>query len=143
MKTKNLKKFDSDTIYAFYTELDQKLKEIGAMFGIKIKRGTVKWSDAQATTFITANTVNSDGETKTPEGENWRNHCHLYGFKKEDMGREFIFNHKSFRICGLMPNRPKYPVIAASKTGRRFKFPVQAVKNGLVDVKEDTNEDEE
>jgi len=45
------------------------------------------------------------------------------GLASEDFGREFSTGSETFRITGIEPRRPKYPIKAERLTDRRgFKF---------------------
>jgi hypothetical protein len=51
-----------------------------------------------------------------------------YGLAPTDLGREFTAQGETFRITGLNPNRPKYPVDAERLPDRRgFKFAADTV----------------
>jgi hypothetical protein len=136
-----IKTFDHETVTEMYEEVDKALLAVAKKFGIKLKRGKVKYSSAQASFVVVANILSKDGEVKTTEGEAWKVHCKFYGFEKEDFGREFRCNGKIFKIAGLMPRKFKYPILATNVNGRRFKFPAETVKNNLL-PKEDTSEDD-
>lgn len=51
-----------------------------------------------------------------------------YGLAPGDLGRKFTVRGETFRITGLNPNRPKYPIDAERLPDRRgFKFPADLV----------------
>jgi hypothetical protein len=51
-----------------------------------------------------------------------------YGLAPSDLGREFTVRGETFRVTGLNPNRPKYPIDVERLPDRRgFKFPADLV----------------
>ena len=51
-----------------------------------------------------------------------------YGLSPDDLGRTFTVRGETFRITGLSPNRPKYPIDVERLPDRRgFKFPADIV----------------
>ena len=51
-----------------------------------------------------------------------------YGLAPSDLGREFTARGETFRITGLNPNRPRYPVDAERLPDRRgFKLAADMV----------------
>ena len=51
-----------------------------------------------------------------------------YGLTPSDFGREFDANGERFRITGIDPNRPKYPIsVERIPDRRRFKFAAENV----------------
>ena len=60
-----------------------------------------------------------------------------FGLQPSDYGRTFSSNGEVFRITGLNPNRPKYPIRAERVSdGRGFKFTVDTVTLRLRNAKE-------
>ena len=51
-----------------------------------------------------------------------------YGLAPSDLGREFTVRGEPFRVTGLHPNRPKYPIDVERLPDRcGFKFPADLV----------------
>lgn len=54
--------------------------------------------------------------------------CFVFGLKPEHYGAEFTTNGTTYKIVGLKPRSPKYPILAEDvKTGKVFKFHRSAV----------------
>ena len=62
----------------------------------------------------------------------WRYYATSYGFKLDDLGREFTSRGVRYKITGIEPSRPKYPISAERVHDKRaFKFGASTVKMGL------------
>lgn len=68
----------------------------------------------------------------TPEAERFRSLAMRYGFESTDLGRTFVSRGTEYRITGLNPSAPKFPVQGERvRDGQPFKFPEAVVKTGL------------
>lgn len=55
-----------------------------------------------------------------------------FGLEPDDFGREFAFRSNTYRIDGLNPAAPRYPVHASRQPdGKGFRFPVDIVQRAL------------
>lgn len=65
----------------------------------------------------------SDGEIFNPDKAMFETLAEHYGLDPDDFGREFSTGTETFRITGIEPRRPKYPVSAERLSDQRpFKF---------------------
>lgn len=70
----------------------------------------------------------ADGTTLQPERLLFEVMAPEYGLQPQDFGREFWSGGHRFRIAGIEPRRPKYPVSATRlPDGARYKFPAEKV----------------
>jgi hypothetical protein len=70
----------------------------------------------------------SDGTAFNLEKDMFAYLAERYGLVPSDFGREFITGGERFRITGIDPKRPKYPVSAERLPDRRgFKFTAENV----------------
>lgn len=61
--------------------------------------------------------------------QNFMRFAHLYGLKPQDHGREFVSNGVRYRLTGLAPNRPRFPILGERvPDGKKFKFPREVVQ---------------
>lgn len=82
---------------------------------------------------------NSDGaklkiefKGKDSEKNDWERYAEMIGMRKDDLGKTFVQNGHTFKICGIMPSRPKFPVIAERQPdGKKFKFTVDGLRPKL------------
>lgn len=65
----------------------------------------------------------SDGSTLDPEQLRFEALAEALGLSPGDFGQEFSTGRETFRITGIDPRRPKYPISAERMPDRqRFKF---------------------
>lgn len=57
----------------------------------------------------------------------WDLYCRNFGLKPEHFGKSFKQGKGIYTIVQLKPNSPKYPIIAVSERGARYKFPASVV----------------
>lgn len=64
-----------------------------------------------------------DGSTLEPERMLFEALAEEYGLSPDDFGREFSTGRERFRIAGIDPRRPKYPISAIRiPDGKGYKF---------------------
>jgi len=69
---------------------------------------------------------------ETPEGQNFKLLASRYGLKPEDLGKTFWVRRTRYKIVGLKPSRPAYPIDAIRVNDQaRFKFPADGVAEAL------------
>ena len=69
-----------------------------------------------------------DGTTIQPERMLFEVMAPEYGLRPEDFGREFSSRGERFRITGIDPRRPRYPVSAVRiPDGKGYKFTAENV----------------
>lgn len=100
------------------------LKKVAKAHGLTVTGGGGSFSDTDATLrfkFTAPNAPTRDEKI----AENFKNGATLFGLKPEHFGAEFFVKGTVYKIVGLAPNRPKFPIIAERvKDGKKFKFPV-------------------
>lgn len=70
----------------------------------------------------------SDGTTVDPEQLRFEALAVAFGLSPADYGREFTTGREVFRITGIDPRRPKYPISAERIPDRQgFKFTAEQV----------------
>jgi hypothetical protein len=69
-----------------------------------------------------------DGSLYEPERVTFELMAEMFGLKPDDFGRVFVTGGETFRITGINPNRPRYPISAERIPDRRgFKFAAENV----------------
>lgn len=80
-----------------------------------------------------------DGRTVDPEQLRFEAFAEAFGLEPGDFGAEFSTGRETFRITGIDPRRPKYPISAERVPDRQgFKFTAEQValllRAGMKDV---------
>lgn len=55
--------------------------------------------------------------------------CYLFDLKPEHYGEKVAWAGKHYKIVGVKPRSPKFPVIGELPNGKRFKLPERAVRD--------------
>lgn len=101
--------FNKDNLRILRDAMQAALDQVSELCEVSFEVGSCQYSPQNCTFRVKiANVV--DGEVKKQEVEDWNSYAKSYGFKKEDLGREFTSRGHKCRITGLLPNRRKYPV---------------------------------
>lgn len=123
-----IKEFDRENLKTLRTDIDSALAQIASKHNIQLSLGTIRFGTEEATTRLTMRTRTTSNGVKVEDTDSaaaidFKKHAALYGFKPEHLGATFKFGRDMFKIVGLVPSRPKYPVSAQNlSTGRKFKF---------------------
>lgn len=107
------------------------LKELEDKFGVNfnVSGGQVGGSSGLIKLGVKLRTAaGADSHDKTM----WDAYCSLYGLAKEHFGQTFVSQGIAYKITGIAPSRPKFPVSAERvHDGRGFKFPASTPKMAL------------
>lgn len=120
--------FDKPTLRALTDEIHQALDAIAAKHGLRVERNRCTFFPEsfvfKATFFC------GEGTDKTAVArKEFETYCHLFDLTPEDFGREFTCQFETYRIVGLKPERPKYPILGLRlKDGKTYKIPLAAVQ---------------
>ena len=126
-RTINRAEFD-----ALRAEINTALKAIADKYGIALQAQKIKVSDKFATIELMASAIESDGTVITREAKSFQEYCHLFGLHKDDLGKEIVMGGVTYKITGLHPNSPKYPVQAQrTDSGQMYKFQAEGVVRKL------------
>jgi hypothetical protein len=91
-----------------------------ALSGVATKHGVKIEDDLMQMVIRTIAKQISEGAEKVAD---FKRYCTSYGLKPEHLGATFQSGRDTFKITGLVPSRPKYPISAVNvRTGRQFKF---------------------
>jgi len=92
--------------------------------GVKAAVGAGRFTDTAVTLQ-----VHLFLESVDPARGDFEKVCWRFGLTPGHYGAEFQFNGNDYKLVGLNPAWPEYPVIAERKdTGRRFKLPRVALE---------------
>lgn len=124
--------FDRATARRLQRRVDEALFPLAEEFGISITTKGGKFSSASLVQRIEFATVGEGGVVNDRDAESFKRSAIRYGLEADDLGREFFYSGKTYRVVGLRTKSRKYPVIAENVVdGRKTKFPADAVKSLL------------
>jgi len=126
--------FDRSTARVLSAEVVKALASVGAEFGVTFTYAGGRFSAEEFTLKLSAkvgDASNVAAQNADKAKREFELHCHAFGLKPEHFGHVFRFQSNDYRICGIKPGAPKFPVLAARvRGGKVFKFPLEAT--GLV-----------
>jgi hypothetical protein len=113
------------------SEMEQALNLITAKYGLNINIGNMRYTNNTIDVKVGLNVIYANA--KTAEEIYFIEKGFMYGFEKEDLGKEFMEKGKHFKIVGLKSGRNlKYQVLCKCVgTGQQYKFAASYVK-GLI-----------
>lgn len=127
-----IKAFDTANLKLLRAELEPLLDELGQKYGIVLTIGRIGYSPSNFKASLEGAVLSEDGTAETREAQDFKAMAEFYGLKPEYLGKEFVSNNKRFRVSGLKPRSPKYPVLAVDVvSGTVYKFPADTVKRKL------------
>lgn len=89
---------------------DTKLAEFGV--SLQMKGGTMNRDKTNLSLRMDLSLINVDGTVETREAVDFKAFASAYGFKPEDLHKEFYFLGKLYKITGLRRKAPRFPVLA-------------------------------
>ena len=132
-----------DLLKALRTEMDAALKAVAERHGLLITTGNASFGPTAAT-FKLAVAVKGAGVSESSEdartvkaASDWKMQAGLYGLNPEWLGERFSVNGNFYRVIGLMPRRPKFPVLAekiqvgGASSGKNTLFPIETIQRAF------------
>lgn len=115
---------------------EQICEEMG--FSASLSLGTIRFNPNEMTTKLTVMRMSQDhrlndlvaGE-KPEDADRWAIQHGAFGFSSTDRLRTFTSEGKRFRLLSVDKKKSKYPAIASTADGKRFKFTADKVLNKL------------
>lgn len=119
--------FNNEEFKRFRVAMKKALAEVEKEFGVEVEVGNIKYSESSFT--ITTNVLNGGKEEALKK--EFENLCTLYGLKKDDYGKTFLYNNVKTTIIGIESNRRKYPIVVKDENGKEFLMTTSGVKEAL------------
>lgn len=108
-------------------EIQRELKDLGDRLGLKFDVGGGQIGATDLVIKVTA----SSNDASIVEDQKRREleiYGRAYGLKGEDYGAEFTSQGHRYRLVGVKPSRPKFPISAERiRDGRCYKFTTSVV----------------
>jgi len=106
-------------------KLQAALEKVSEELGWKLSLGSCKYSSV-AEFKLEAAPIGDTGEAVSKVAEDFKKLARVYGFKPEDLGRQFQYGGYRFELLGLNIKYRKYPVLAKRiQDGKQYKLPIE------------------
>ena len=107
------------------------VREALAEYGVTVKRRGTTYQPLEATLKFKIAVTSPTGETQVER--TFKELANLFDLREDDLGKTFQSGGKTFKVVGLLPNRPKRPVLCedAARAGKQFVFTAEGVKRAL------------
>lgn len=122
-----IKEFDRTNLKTLRIEIENALSTVAKKHSIALRLGAISYSGEEFHTKLEA-VIQSKGDSgltvkQIQAIKNVKQYGSLYNVSEADLNRLFPQGDRLFKFVGLMPSRPKYPVLGEDvKTGKVFKF---------------------
>ncbi len=126
-----IKELDRSTTNCVMKRLEALLKPLAEELGVSLTLGKCSFRPTNGRFQVKLSVLDLDGKAITEEMEEFKSYALHYGFSPEDLGKTFVFQRRSFKICGLKPKNRLYPILAKSSDGKGYKFDCQTVLEAL------------
>lgn len=112
-----------ELLRALRADIDAALAAVGKKHGVVLNAGNASFTPTSASFKLHA--VLADAPKVDPDVEAadaWRALARRFQLEPDWLGKPFVSGGRSFTIVGLLPNRPKRPVLARDSKGKGFVF---------------------
>jgi len=124
-------RLDKENVPWLHAQLQEHLDQFAKNHGFRITLGRATFTDKLAEFKVSVAPIQEDGSAASPESEAFERYCCRYDLQPSDLGRTFQSGFKSYKIVGLNPRSPAYPLLCQDEAGVIFKFPAIQVKQQL------------
>jgi hypothetical protein len=106
-----MKNFDKIIAKKLREEIDMALKTLGEKYDISFDTGSCTYSETEMSYKLRVK-INDKEAIRAKEIADWNSHCEIFGFKKEDLGKEFTSRFEKYSIVGFELKRSKFDLRA-------------------------------
>lgn len=115
---------DSIKVNSIAAKLKKALAQIEKEENIKLEIGTISYNVAQFTVQLRGKTLQKDEKVEKV----YQAICQRLGFTQNVIGMEFEKDGTLHQIVDIKTKNFKYPIIAQSSNGNRYKYSVASIK---------------
>ena len=127
-----LQEIDAKACRKIHADLIGWLESFGEESGIVTEVGSGRYRPDEITFKLKCKLINERDDGKSLAQIEFEQIAPLHGLEAEDFGKKFIDRRgTSYTICGIKPSRWKYPIVATSVLGTRYKFSLAQVKRTI------------
>lgn len=125
---KQITSIDRTTLRLLCDEMNAALAPLAKKYGLAINTNGASYNAANATVKVSIATIGDSGEAITRESDAYTLYAEQFGLRTDALGETFEHKGEQYKIIGLAPRRPKFPVLAIRvRDGARIKFPAETV----------------
>jgi len=121
---------DKSKVKNLRDELQEVLNDFGKNHSVDVRVGNASFSESNVTFKVEVSELSSDGSAITKEVSDFNSLAELYGFSKEDLGKEVVINGERFTISGFKRSSKRYPILLDGHRGR-YKMGAKVVLEAL------------
>ena len=123
--------FNNQSIHGVMGAAEEALKAVGEKYGVSFRFAGVSMTSDHASMKLECSVLRKAGSLSR-EAEDFLHYCKMYGMEKEWLNKVFLSRNKEHRLIGLMPNRPKYPILVEEvRSGKKLLMTADGVKRLL------------
>lgn len=112
--------FNKENLKQTREYLNNKFEEIFKETGIRFSIGNITFENESFRTTMEAK-LNITSQVDKDKQE-WDMYCTMFGFEREDFGREFESQGQTYMICGIKKYAETKPVVACLKSDPSKKY---------------------
>ncbi len=102
-------------------DINGALIDLGLKHGLKINAGNASFTDNSVTFKVECLIAGFDKGK-----DEFERSAFLFNLSQADYGKDFSYGGRQYKLVGLKPRSPKYPIIG-ERDGGRYKLPERAV----------------
>lgn len=122
-------KLDKSEFKALRLDIDKALESLGKEYGLKFTGGNISYTPGDFTIKVTGAIVLEDGSIADGKAAlTFTELAEMYGMKKTDLNKRFMFGKQEMRIVGLNQRKHKQPLMLMDNEGKRYCSSVESVK---------------
>lgn len=122
--------FNKTNLRSLRPELEKALADVCAKHGITATIGSGSFTESECKFRLILNLEGSEAKTKV-DSATFERYATLYGLEPTDLGKSFMVSGNWYKVTGISPSRPKFPIDGERLDGRKFKFPALTVRTAL------------
>jgi len=132
--SKKITEFTRANVRELMAEVKKALEPVAERYGLTLDRkGRSFYRDKVPVMFeLLVTKEDENGVALDGKAQEFKRHASLMGMKASDLGREFTYAGKVYRITGMNRRAKKYPILAEDvRQGKSYKFPADFVREAL------------
>jgi len=122
---------DKFTIETIRDRVLSELSSLGEDLGISFSLGRSTYDSKHVELKLNCATIEEDGTVNTIEAREFIRYQQVHGINPDRLGTVFILRNRRYTLMGYKPKNRKFPIIAETNMGSRYKLPLESVRAAL------------